>query len=566
MLTRLTVQNLALIERLELSPCGQLNILSGETGAGKSIIVDGIMLLLGARYDKTLLRYGAQSGFVEGVFDATERAAGVMRDMGWDEDDSIVITRRFFADGKNEIRINGRAATTSMLKQLTATLVDIYGQNEYQSLIRPSEHLRILDYYVRGACADVREKYADAYTAYKSTVAQLGKIGSGSEREREIDLLRFQLSEINDAHTFDGEEDELIERRNVILSSEKIYAALGQIAQLLGEREEGSASELIGDAEKELGSIAHFKTAYADLYERLQSVSIEIADICDGVGDELDGMHFDQNELDELEKRLATVRSLKRKYGAYADMLAYGEKAAARLEYLENADAHYEELSRKKQTLLRELYTYALQLHERRTEGARDFENRIKTQLHELGMENADFTVEISPFPAEDRFEDAFGINGADTAEFYLSPNAGQPLKPLVKIISGGEMSRFMLALKVISNESDDIPTMIFDEIDAGISGITGQVVAKKLATISRKHQILCVTHLAQIASMADVHFFISKKTEGNSTTTTVTQLDKEGMIDEISRLSGGKGISAQSDLSAQTMKQWSESFKETLI
>ncbi|MDE6398992.1 MAG: DNA repair protein RecN, partial [Clostridiales bacterium] len=224
MLTRLAVQNLALIERLELSPCGQLNILSGETGAGKSIVVDGIMLLLGARYDKTLLRYGEQSGYVEGVFDANERALGIMRDMGWEEDDSIVITRRFFADGKNEIRINGRAATTSMLKQLTATLVDIYGQNEYQSLMRSGEHLRILDYYVRGTCADIRDRYAKAYSEYKAVTAQLGKIGSSSEREREIDLLGFQIAEIGNAHTYEGEEDELIERRNIILSSEKIYA------------------------------------------------------------------------------------------------------------------------------------------------------------------------------------------------------------------------------------------------------------------------------------------------------------------------------------------------------
>lgn len=564
MLRRLAVQNLALIERLELSPCRNLNILSGETGAGKSIIVDGIMLLLGARYDKSLLRYGTESGYVEGEFDATERTRDLMRELGWDEDDTVIVLRRFHADGKNEIRINGRAATTNMLKQLTATLVDIYGQNEYQSLLRPGEHLRILDYYIRNDCAETKAAYAKAYGALAETKKQLAEIGVESEREREIDLLRFQIAEINDAHTYENEEEELLERRNIITSSEKIYAALGRAVQALGEQD-GAATELVGDAEKELASVAHLKTTFNDLYERLQSVSIELSDLCEGIGDELDGMHFDQNELDELEKRLSFVRSLKRKYGAYRDMLSFADKASAKLSYLENADEAYEQLSKHKRALLHELYVLAGQLREKRARGAAEFESRIKAELGELGMEHADFRIVFSEFPAEDAFEGQFGASGADTAEFYLSPNAGQPLKPLVKIISGGEMSRFMLALKVIYNEADDIPTMIFDEIDAGISGITGQVVAKKLAAISRRHQILCVTHLAQIASMADAHFFIRKQTDGNSTVTTVTPLDKDGMVDEISRLSGGKGISKQSDLSASTMKKWSDEYKATL-
>lgn len=565
MLTRLAVHNLALIENLELTPCDKLNVLSGETGAGKSIIVDGIMLLLGARYDKTLLRYNTPSGYVEGTFETNEAARALLRDFGWDEDDCLIVTRRFFADGKNEIRINGRAATMGMLRELTATLVDIYGQNEYQTLMRPSEHLRLLDAYVRTQAAGCKEEYARAYAQYKETVAALREIGDGASRAREIDLLRFQIEEIENAHTDENEEDELIARRNVITSYEKVYAALAETVNLLGEREEGSASELTGDAERELSGIAHLKTEYNELYERLQSVAIEISDICDSVRDEWESMQYDPGELDEIEKRLSFVRSLKRKYGAYADMKAFAENAAKRLDFLENADAHFAQLTECKDRLLRTLYDSATAWHAVRAAGAREFARRMKEQLHELGMENADFTVELPELPAFDAFEGTFGALGADTAEFYLSPNAGQPLKPLVKIISGGEMSRFMLALKVITAAADDIPTMIFDEIDAGISGITGQVVAKKLAAISRKHQILCVTHLAQIASMADAHFFISKKTADNDTVTTVVPLDERGMVDEISRLSGGKGISEQSYLSAQTMKKWSNEYKSTL-
>ena len=565
MLTRLVVENLALIEKLELEPCGRLNVLSGETGAGKSIIVDGIMLLLGARYDKTLLRYGAESGLVEGVFDYTERAGEVMRELGLDEDDCIIISRKFHADGKNEIRINGRAATISMLKQLTATLVDIYGQNEYQSLMRTSEHLRILDYFIRNDCKDVRAEYAKEYSEYKATMTELSGIGNASEREREIDLLRFQLAEISDANTFETEEEELLERRNIITSAEKIYAALGKATEVLTEKEDGSASELLSEAQRELGSISELKGTYSELYERLQSVAIELEDVCDGIADELGSMNFDMNELDELEKRLAFVRALKRKYGAYANMLAFKHKAQARLDFLENADEHYEALGKKRNELLKKLYSLAKKWHIKREAGAIEFSKKVIAELHELGMENADFKIELPDFPKIEEFVNVFGANGVDTAEFYLSPNAGQPLKSLIKIISGGEMSRFMLALKVISNKSDTVPTMIFDEIDAGISGITGRVVAKKLATISRKHQILCVSHLAQIAAMADAHFYISKQSRNNTTITTVVSLDKQGMVDEISRLSGSKGISEQSDINALTMKKWSDEFKATL-
>ena len=539
--------------------------MSGETGAGKSIIVDGLMLLLGARYDKSLLRYGTESGYVEGVFDVTVRARDVMNELGLDEDDQIIVTRRFFADGKNEIRINGRVATMSMLRALTATLVDIYGQNEYQSLIRTGEHLRILDYYIRNDCKAEKKEYADAYARYRETVAALGKIGDGAERIREIDLLRFQIDEINDAKTYESEEDELNERRNLITSAERIYAALGQSLQVLNEQDEGAASELVSQAQREIGSISSIKSTYAELYERLHAVSIELSDVCEVLRDESEGLHFDMNELDELEKRLDFIRSLKRKYGNFSAMNVFREKAQARLEFLENADEHYEALTREKKELTDRLYVLAQSVHDKRTRGAEEFARKIKKELNELGMENSDFRVVVSEFPARSEFEGKFGQNGADTAEFYLSPNAGQPLKPLVKIISGGEMSRFMLALKVISNQSDDIPTMIFDEIDAGISGITGRVVAKKLAMLSREHQVLCVTHLPQIASMADAHFFIYKRSEENNTVTNVVPLDGKGMIDEISRLSGSKGISEQSDTNAQTMKRWSDEYKASL-
>ncbi|MDE7395163.1 MAG: DNA repair protein RecN, partial [Clostridiales bacterium] len=295
------------------------------------------------------------------------------------------------------------------------------------------------------------------------------------------------------------------------------------------------------------------------------SVSIVLKALAASVGDELGELNFDPNELEELEKRLQTVRSLKRKYGAFAEMHKFREKSAARLEELENADELCEALTAKKNELLKSVYKKGKIMHGIRAVAAHEFSEQIKKELHELGMENADFEVRLSDFPAIENFDKTFTVSGADTAEFYLSPNAGQPLKPLVKIISGGEMSRFMLALKVIAGAADDIPTFVFDEIDVGISGTIGQVVAKKLATISRKHQILCVTHLPQIASMADKHFYIEKQTVDQNTVTRVTPLSEEGMIGEISRLSGSKGISDESDANARNMKNWCNTFKNAL-
>lgn len=563
MLVKLTIHNIALISGLELEFCDRLNILSGETGAGKSIIVDGLMLLLGARYDKTLLRYGEKSGFVEGVFDLTDKAAAVLADLGIEGDEALIVNRRFTEEGRNEIRVNGRIATTSMLKSIMSALVDIYGQNEYQSLTDVNEHLRILDYYARADERELKPQLKETYARYRETVRQLKSLGNLSEREKNIDILKYQIEEIESAAVKPDEEAALNERRKLIAGAERICSALGTVANDLSEAEEfQSVSSLIGDALGALGSISSLTDAYAELYERLNSAAIEIDDIAETVVSALDDMNFDEKEIDAVEKRYDLLSSLKRKYGPYDKMVKYLAEAKDELYRLENCAELYENLSAEKERLVKELYDLSIRLHTVRAAGAQALAARVKEELAELGMKDSEFEVRFSALPPLEDCESVLSANGLERAEFYLSPNLGQPLKPLVKIISGGEMSRFMLALKVITSETDDIPTLIFDEVDTGISGLIGQAVAKKLARISRSHQVLCVTHLPQIASMADNHYYIEKSAEGGAAVTTVRLLGNAETIEEISRLSGSKDISSATYKNAEEMKEWSEAYK----
>ncbi len=562
MLQKLTIENIALITHLELDFCDKLNILSGETGAGKSIIVDGLMLLLGGRYDKTLLRYGESSGYVEGVFDVTDKARSALEALGLENDDVAIVTRRFTAEGRNEIRVNGRTVTTSMLKSVMSTLVDIYGQNEYQSLTNPLEHLRILDYYAREAETECKTRLTADYARYREVVKELKSLGNLEERERNIDILRFQTEEIEAAAVKPGEDAEIAEQRQLIAGAERIRTALGAVADLLTEGE-WNVSSLLGDAVSTLNNIPVDR--YAELYERLNSAAIEIDDIADSILHEFDDMNFDEEQIDRVEKRYDLLAMLKRKYGPYEKMQKFLTEAKQELYRLENCADLYEQLEREKQALIDRLYDNSVSLSEIRRQTAEKLAENVEAELAELGMRDSKFEVVFADLPVREDCEAHLTANGLDHAEFYLSPNLGQPLKPLIKIISGGEMSRFMLALKVITSRTDDIPTLIFDEIDTGISGLIGQAVAKKLAKISRVHQVLCVTHLPQIASMADNHYYIEKAAENGTTVTNVRLLNAQETAEEISRLSGSKDISSATLKNAEEMKRWSDEYKASL-
>ena len=562
MLKSIVIKNLALIEKAELEFGGGLNVLSGETGAGKSIIVDAIMLLLGAKYDKSLLRFGAQSGFVEGVFTLTQSASEILADFGHDDEDEVVVSRRFFVDGKSDVRINGRTATASMLKRLTEKLVDIYGQHEYVSVAKTSEQGRLFDYYARESISNELKSLNELVKKFNEVSQRLDNVGTSEDRERVVDMLKYQLNEIEKAKIKQGEEEELVEKRKIIASAEKINSALSTSVNALSE-EEACAIGQIEQAQSALGSVSHL--GFAELYERLASVKYELSDIIDSIKDELD-KDFDVADLDKIELRLETIKNIRKKYGDFEKMTRFYDESFQKLYELENSDKIYAKLTVEKKALVDQIYAISVKLSEIRKQKAVIFEQEIEKHLGELGMETIKFKVNFAPLPSREDCEDYVSTSGMDRIEFYFSPNKGQPLAPMTKIISGGEMSRFMLALKVVNGEKDDIPTMIFDEIDVGISGTTGRAVAQKLMQIARGHQVLCVTHLPQIAAMAQEQFFIEKSVINEQTYTNVTKLDDKGMIKEIARLSGGYGVTSQAETAAAELKKWCDDYKKSLF
>ena len=561
MLQRISIKNLALVSDAELEFSENLNVLSGETGAGKSIIVDALMLLLGGKYDKTMLSYGADSGYVEGVFQFTDIGkTEFLEEFGIEPEEQLIVFRKFTADGKNDVRVNGRSVTVRTLKTVMGRFVDICGQNEYQVLGNKSEHAAILDSYLGDDGRALLDKLSGLYFEYKDLTAKAAAIGSADERMRRMDLLAYQIGEIEDAKTTDGEEEELADFRARALGSEKLKNALGAAEQAFSS--ENGALDKIYEAERALSSVAKISAYYVDIVNRLGSLAVEAEDIAHTVSEMLSEVDFDEEDLEKAENRLQLLRDLKRKYG---DLSGLGEKLnkmKAEYEMLSEGDAEYEELVKKSEKTLKEGYAAAQKLSSVRKESARSLEADVKKELAALGMGNSEFAVSFAEFPTEDEFLKRFTVKGADDVEFLLSPNPGQPLLPLAKIISGGEMSRFMLALKVVSSRYGGIDTMIFDEIDTGISGRTGLEVAKKLADISRNSQVLCVTHLAQIASMADCQYFIEKTTDGYTTSTCVRKLDRSGMIDEITRLSGAGDVTENARRAAEELKNWSDDYK----
>ena len=565
MLRSLTVKNFALASSLSLEFGEKLNILSGETGAGKSILIDCIMLITGGKYDKTMLRYGTESGFVEGVFTLNDSGRAVFADYLEDGDDDVIITRKFNADGKNDIKVNGRTVTLSALKKFGASLLDVCGQNEHQSLAVVSNHIKTVDYFARKSISAPLEKLSEAVTEFRETVRKIDEIGDAAKRERDLDVYKFRLAEIDKAKVKEGEEDELVASRKKLLSSEKVVSALSATANVLGDDEEGNVADLLSQALRNLQSVAQYDEKYGVWAERLRSVAVETDDVLGEIEEETDSLDFSDEALDKIEKRLEVVRNVTRKYGDVKAIAKYREELLKKIDEAENADELFGKLEKRKTELLDLIYELSLEISKARKAAALKMEKSVMTELSELGMPQAVFKVEFSDFPDRKECQKLVSARGMDEVEFYLSPNLGQPLKPLVKIISGGELSRLMLALKVVSSGEDDVPTVIFDEIDAGISGKVGQEVAKKLARLSRTHQLLCVTHLPQIAAMADTHFFIDKYTADGQTYTRVNELDSGERIGEIARLSGGRDITAQAETTAAELKEWCDKYKNSL-
>lgn len=562
MLAQLTIENIALIDKLELDLKNGLNILSGETGAGKSIIIDSLNFVLGERADKSLIRYGTDYAIVQAVFEeyVTPSVYEYLDDIGIECEDVLIIRRKMSVDGKNECRINGRVSTLSILKGLTELLVDIHGQHEHQSLLKSANHIKLLDDIGAAKIASVKQDVAKEHTRYVALKRELSRFGDESERERKLDILSFQIDEIEKADVKDGEEDELLQARKRIRNMEKIMSALSDAKNTLDGYDSSSVSASIKNSSNLLGTISSYDDAVAPLIDRLDDAKIEIKDIADTLSDMLERLDFDARSAEKIEERLEVVRNILHKYGGNFDNLQkFYEDAKKEAELLSGAAQTVEDLQVEIEKAESGLQKSARKLTELRQEVANKFESDITRELKDLGMGGSTFKVD---FVTTDDV-DQISANGADTIEFLFSANVGEPMKPLAKIISGGEMSRFMLAFKNIVAGVDGIGTMVFDEIDTGISGNISAVVSEKMCNISRDRQVIAVTHMPSLAAMADNHYLIAKSTENGKTLTHINLLEDD--TDEVARLIGGNDYSQFAVPHAKEMKAWAERYKQSL-
>lgn len=560
MLETLQIDNIALIEKLEISFCKGLNILSGETGAGKSIIIDSLNFVLGTRADKSLISYGKDSAKVSAFFNLSDspRAKELLSDMDIECDgDELVLQRVMTEAGKNTCRINGQKVTLAMLREIALALTDIYGQHEATGLLDDENHISILDKYAKSELSEPSEEQKTLWNEYGEIKRELSKYGSLSDVAKKTDMLRFELDEIEKADLKEGEEEELLAKRKKFNNSRSISDSLAAALNFL-DGDDGGAVTSVAGAKSQLSSVEEYDSRYTELIERLDSAKIEIKDISETLESLLEESEYNPYEAERVDQRLALVRTLKRKYGSdVSEILAYADKIREELNFYDDAEYNIEKLNSQLSTCETKLRKNSRKIHDIRENYSKKLAENICAQLKELGMSSATFYAEVN------YDEENISENGADDVLFMFSANAGQPAKALSKVISGGELSRFMLAVKNIISDVDGIQTMVFDEIDTGISGKIAQVVAEKLYNISTDKQVLAVTHLPQLASMADAHYLISKSTADGKTSTHVVLLDEEATLKEIARLLGGSEYGTHALPHAKEMKDYANAYKK---
>ena len=540
MLSKLTIKNVALIEHAELCFGEGLNVLSGETGAGKSVILDSVNFVLGAKAERSMIRYGETECMVKAEFTVpeTSRAVEELREMDIDTDGEIIISRKFSDSGKNAIKINGNSVTATMLRRVTDYLVDVHGQSEHFFLLKESNQLKTLDGVIGAPIAEKKTALAELLKKRKEYNEQIEKLGGDEkERARRIELLAYQIDEIKAVSLQEGEEDELLAKRNKIANLEKIIKALKESCESLSG--ESGAMDCLRYAKRAVSSVANLDKTYNEAFEKLESIAIDLEDVAETLAGCADELYFDKNEANETEARIDVIRALKRKYGANkAEIDGYLQSIEEEYELLSNCEEQLALLNDNKLKLQRKIYKICTEITAlRKTEG-KAFCARVVEVLKGLNIPHAQFDIAFQAYSQEDIYK--ANHNGLDEISFEFSANAGEPMKPLSKIISGGEMSRFMLAIKTQLSSLNEISTYVFDEIDAGISGVTAKVVGEKLAQIATQTQIIAVSHLAQIAVMSDNEFLIEKKETDGKTVTYVLALDEEGKKREIVRLLGG--------------------------
>lgn len=561
MLSKLFVQNIALIEKLELNLNNGLNILTGETGAGKSIIIDSINFVLGERADKTLIRHGSDYAIVEAVFDEylTDEIKYYLNDIGIECEEILIIKRKMTIDNKNECRINNQVVTLNTLKGLTQLLVDVYGQHQHQSLLNVKEHINFIDSIGKLEIKIPLEKYQEALSEYSNIYNQLKEYGDINERNEKLSKLKTIIEEIETLDLKENEYEELLAQREKMKNVTEIAEKLNNAKNFL-DNSEYSISHQLKMATQAISSITSYDNELEDIYNRLDSAKIELDDLIEMLEGNLNSLDFNEFEYDRLETRIEEIKRVFKKYAnGYSKLNEYINNIKIEYDNLDNADFNINVLTEKLKKLEIIVKEKADILFKARVKVANIFEENILKHLSDLGMGSTKFKVEIHHLENIESYKK----NGADEVEFLIAPNAGEPLKPLSKIISGGEMSRFMLAVKNISSATDHIATMIFDEIDTGISGVISQKVAEKMCNISRHKQVIAITHLPQLASMADYHYFIEKYEKDNKTFTKIELLMKPER--ELARVLGNTANSETAIIHAKELLKYAKEYKAKL-
>ena len=546
MLSLLHIENIAVIECAEITFDRGFNVLTGETGAGKSIVIDAISAILGERAYRDMIRTGTNKASVRAVFTDVPEFPW-FAEHGVPYDPETIIHREVYLDGKNVCRVNGTLVTVSILRKLGIQLINIHGQHDSAALFDENNHLTYLDAFSNNE--NLLFEYSQAYGEVAKLRHQIERMTMDEgEKLRRMETLRFQIDEITKAELTAGEDDELESRRKLLQNAEKLSDGINAAAENLygGDDTDGAAS-LLADAERELARLARYTDAYDSLHEKIADLMYQVQDVAEELRDARDDLSYSGDELERVEARLDVIHRLRRKYGATcADILEYLDKATRELDEIEFADDHLERLKNKLRKAEKVAWEAAYALRENRKQGARALSERILQELAQLDMPRVQFSCEFS--------EVELSANGADCVAFYMSANAGEALKPMSKVASGGELARIMLAMKNVLAEQDQIATLIFDEVDTGVSGRAAQKVAEKLRSVAKSKQVLCVTHLPQLAALGDTHLLIAKEERSGRTYTTVTPLSVEGRKRELARIIGGANITEITLKSAEEM------------
>ena len=526
MISTLHIKNIGIIDDLSINLNQGLNILTGETGAGKTLIIDSLGIISGERFSKEMIRKGEDHSFVEVCLYLPENENAI--------DGNVIVSREIYSNGRNMCKINGRMVTVNELKEFMQNILDIHGQHDNQYLLNASTHIEYLDNFSNKELNKYKEEYSELYNKYLQIKKELkNNYGDDKEKQRKLDLLKYQFEEISKANLKIGEDDDLESKREIILNSEKINENLNIADLEVSEK----AIDSINNAIRALEKIESFDENYSRNLNALKSSYYDIQEIARDISGMREETYFDEEERQEVENRLDTIFSLKRKYGnTIEEIIKYGEELEKEIIQIENIDEINNKLKEELNNIKSKMYNISKEMDIIRNEYAKQLEENINKELVDLEMKNANLNVKVTFDETQE-----YNKNGLNTVEFLIRTNIGEEAKPLVKIASGGEMSRIMLAIKNVLSNVDIVPVMVFDEIDTGISGVAAKSVGEKLKAISKKHQVLCVTHLASIAAKGDYNYFISKEVHNEKTSTNIKQLNEEETIKEIARISSGE-------------------------